>query len=130
MEIDNLTAKRLIVAWMHSANLKQVVRLLGSGVTVKWVRRAARHLRRSGVEINPRPGGVLVASYTYVFRVSGADYVDLAGREAYAVGAGTRIEGPWDCCRCKGVMYSGFCTATDGDGGHQFVCRACVQVVE
>jgi hypothetical protein len=130
MDIDNLTAKRLVVAWMHAGNIKQVVRLMGPGVTGKWVRRAARHLRREGVKIDPRPSGVRVLEHTYVFRVSDADFVDLAGREAYPVGAGTLVEGPWDSCRCKGRMYAGFCIVTDKDGGHKFACRRCVHVVE
>ena len=129
MELDNLMAKRLVVAWRHSANLKQVVRLLGPGVTVKWVRRAARQLRRQGVEIDPRPGGVRVLGHAYVFRAPDGDYVDLAGREAYPVGVDTLIEGPWACPRCKETMYSGFCTLTGEHGGHEFACRACVQVV-
>jgi hypothetical protein len=127
MTLDGVFRKRFLVAWKHSATVRQVARRLGDCLTAGEVRRVARRLRLEGVDLSRRPEGPGLLGYLYLFGHPDGCYQDLRGRDAYRVGAGTMIEGPWDCARCGSRVVRGFCVV--GRQGHRFVCRKCVRVV-
>jgi hypothetical protein len=130
MTFDNLFRKRFVVAWNHSRNLRQVASRLGGVLTVGEVWATARQLRREGLDLSQRPAGVGLLGHVYFFGRSNGEYQDLRGRDAYRVGAGTLVEGPWTCRRCGERMVRGFCVLSGVGDRHWFVCRRCVRVVD
>jgi hypothetical protein len=129
MNLDNLFCMRFIVAWKHSRSLGQVARRLGGNLTAREIKQVARRLRRTGVDLSIRPDGFGLLGHVFLFGQANGDYQDLRGRDAYQVGAGTLIEGPWVCRRCESRMVEGFCVLSDVGDRHWYVCRPCVLVV-
>ena len=130
MRLDNVFCKRFVVAWTHSTTVRQVARRLGECLTAEEVWRVARRLRRAGVDLTPLPDGLGILGHTYLFRHPDGDFRDLRSREAYRVGVGTPIEGPWECCRCGDGMVGGYCVLPRSGGRQWFVCRECTRVID
>jgi hypothetical protein len=130
MKLDDLFSKRFVVAWQHSRSLRHVARRLGGDLTAPEVRRVARRLRRAGVNLAARPQGFCTLGLAFLLRHPDGDYQDLRGRDAYRVGTGTPIEGPWTCRRCGAPTARGFCVLSAGRDRHWHLCQGCVCVLD
>ena len=125
---DGHFIERFIRAWLTSRTVDAVARRMGKGMTSEEARTIAEALMTLGVGIPPDPSD-LVLQDLLVLTQRDDDYVDRRGREAYRVGLGTPLEGPWWCSRCGEVRLTGFFVLPVGDLDARFICSRCVHVV-
>ena len=125
-------ARDYLRIWLTSSTLPEVVRRaareLGLPLTCAQARSVARELRRRGARIPARPGGAARRGRLTLARRADGDYQDRRGREAYRVGPGTPLEGPWACARCSHTRLGGFMVLRTEPKSPRFVCGGCVRV--
>ena len=77
-----------------------------------------------------RPGGSPRRGRLTLVRRADGDFQDRRGREAYQVGPGTPLEGPWACARCGHTRLGGFMVLRREPKSPRFVCGGCARVAE
>jgi hypothetical protein len=93
---ERVLADDYIYIWMTSAVftevVRQVARELVLPITAGDVLLMAQRLRRDGVPLPARPGGMR-SEAPHLTKQADGDYRDGHGRQAYPVGPGTPVEG-------------------------------------
>lgn len=127
---DRAFLKRFIRAWLTSRTVDEVARRMGPGVSPEEAPLIAEALMDSGVSLPPHPPGLVLRDTLVLKLREDGELQDRRGREAYRVGPGTPLEGPWDCPRCGETRLAGFFVLPEGDMDAWFICTGCVRVID
>jgi hypothetical protein len=122
--------KRFIRAWLTSRTVEEVARRMGPGVNAEEARLIAEALMEGGVSLPPQPPGLVLRDTLVLQSREDGEFQDRRGREAYRVGPGTPLEGPWECPRCGETRLAGFFVLPEGDTDAWFICVKCVRVID
>jgi hypothetical protein len=127
---DRAFIKRFIRAWLTSHTVEEVAQRLGPGVSTELAGLIAESLIDRGVSLPPQPPGLILRDTVILTMREDGEFQDSSGREAYRVGPGTPLEGPWWCPRCGETRLAGFYVLPNDNSDAWFICVKCVRLVK
>jgi hypothetical protein len=127
---DLVFRRRFIRAWLTSRTVGEVASRMGGDMGPTEAQCIADSLVERGYRLPAQPPGLGLRTRLVLTQRDDGDYMDRRGREAYRVGPGTPLEGPWACPRCGETRVAGFFVVPEDNSDAWFICRECVRVVD